>query len=189
MNDFNEAALSEPATPGGPVVVGGSLSQASPFAAGNFSTASRTTASAEDFAGVAGDPRHHAVVALPAVSREKAPTTSAFLSRGADFISLGTPMAPAFEVRVGDCLHLLRAMPSDSVQCAVTSPPYWNLPDYGVNDQLGHEATPDAYVAKMVELYREVRRVLRPDGTLWLNIGDSYASRTIPGEVPSGSGG
>lgn len=91
-----------------------------------------------------------------------------------------------FEVRVGDCLHLLRAMPSDSVQCAVTSPPYWNLRDYGVSGQLGREATLGEYVAKMVEVFREVRRVLRPDGTLWLNIGDRYASRTILGICRSG---
>ncbi len=77
-------------------------------------------------------------------------------------------------VHVGDCLESLRAMPDRSVNCCVTSPPYWGLRDYGVSGQLGLEPTPEAYVAKMVEVFREVRRVLRDDGTLWLNLGDSY---------------
>jgi DNA modification methylase len=67
-------------------------------------------------------------------------------------------------------------MPDESVQCVVTSPPYWGLRDYGVEGQLGLEATPEAYVERMVAVFREVRRVLRRDGTLWLNIGDSYAA-------------
>lgn len=79
-------------------------------------------------------------------------------------------------VHVGDCLESLRAMPERSVNCCVTSPPYWGLRDYGVSGQLGLEPTPEAYVAKMVEVFREVRRVLRDDGTLWLNLGDSYAA-------------
>lgn len=76
---------------------------------------------------------------------------------------------------VGDVLKSLRAMPDGIVQCCVTSPPYWGLRDYGVEGQLGLEPTPEQYVAKMVEVFREVRRVLREDGTLWLNLGDSYA--------------
>ena len=79
-------------------------------------------------------------------------------------------------VHVGDCLESLRAMPERSVNCCVTSPPYWGLRDYGVSGQLGLEPTPEAYVAKMVDVFREVRRVLRDDGTLWLNLGDSYAN-------------
>ena len=63
-----------------------------------------------------------------------------------------------------------------SVQCVVTSPPYWGLRDYGVTGQIGLEPTPEAYVATMVAVFREVRRVLRDDGTLWLNLGDSYSS-------------
>lgn len=78
-------------------------------------------------------------------------------------------------VLVGDVLERLRDLADCSVQCAVTSPPYWGLRDYGVEDQLGLEKTPDEYIAKMVEVFRDVRRVLRHDGTLWLNIGDSYA--------------
>lgn len=76
----------------------------------------------------------------------------------------------------GDVCEQLAKLPSESVQCCVTSPPYWGLRDYGVDGQLGLEKTPKEYVAKMVEVFREVRRVLREDGTLWLNIGDSYAS-------------
>lgn len=77
----------------------------------------------------------------------------------------------------GDCLTVLRERFADeSVQCCVTSPPYWGLRDYGVEGQLGLEKTPDEYVAKMVAVFREVRRVLKDDGTLWINLGDSYAS-------------
>lgn len=75
----------------------------------------------------------------------------------------------------GDCRDLLKTLPDDSVNCVVTSPPYFGLRDYGVEGQLGLEPTPDQFVAEMVSVFREVRRVLRPDGTLWLNLGDSYA--------------
>lgn len=85
----------------------------------------------------------------------------------------------SWEVRQGDCLDLLRAMPDRSVQCCVTSPPYWGLRDYGHNGQLGLESTTDEYVANMVEVFREVRRVLRDDGTLWLNLGDSYGTGSM----------
>ena len=145
---------------------------------------------------------------------------------------------PAFELLHGDCLQQLATLPAASVQCCVTSPPYWGLRDYGtatweggdhacdhaaakeksrydyslatspiqngdrtgtdaprwkrqcpachaikVDDQLGLEATPDEYVANMVAVFRAVRRVLRDDGTLWLNLGDSYAGG------PAASGG
>lgn len=75
----------------------------------------------------------------------------------------------------GDVRDVLRQLPEASVNCVVTSPPYWSLRDYGVDGQLGLEPTPELFVAHMVEVFREVRRVLRPDGALWLNIGDSYA--------------
>ncbi len=75
----------------------------------------------------------------------------------------------------GDALSSLKALESVSVQCVVTSPPYWGLRDYGVEGQLGLEKIPEEYVSKLVEIFREVRRVLRRDGTLWLNLGDSYA--------------
>lgn len=75
----------------------------------------------------------------------------------------------------GDVLDMLKTLESETVQCCVTSPPYWGLRDYGVEGQIGLEKTPELYVAKMVEVFREVKRVLRKDGTLWLNLGDSYA--------------
>jgi DNA modification methylase len=75
----------------------------------------------------------------------------------------------------GDARDVLATLPAKSVQCCVTSPPYFGLRDYGHDGQIGLEATPDAYVAEMVALFREVWKVLRDDGTLWLNLGDSYA--------------
>jgi DNA modification methylase len=83
-----------------------------------------------------------------------------------------------------DAAHLPLA--GASVQCVVTSPPYWGLRDYGIAGQLGLEPTPEAYVANMVAVFREVRRVLRDDGTLWLNLGDSYANDTKWGGSTSG---
>lgn len=80
-----------------------------------------------------------------------------------------------WEIKQGDVLAVLKQMPDESVQCVVTSPPYWELRDYGVDGQLGLEKTPQEYVAKMTEVFREVKRVLKDDGTLWLNLGDSYA--------------
>src|SRR6476646_8194611 len=76
----------------------------------------------------------------------------------------------------GDNREFMRTLPAESVHCVVTSPPYWGLRDYGTAGQLGLEATPEEYVAAMVDVFREVRRVLRADGTLWLNLGDSYRS-------------
>jgi DNA modification methylase len=74
----------------------------------------------------------------------------------------------------GDNCEVMRTMPSESIDCCVTSPPYFGLRDYGVDGQIGLEPTPDEFVAKLVAVFREVRRVLRDDGTLWLNLGDSY---------------
>lgn len=76
----------------------------------------------------------------------------------------------------GDCLAMLRCLPDKSVNCCVTSPPYFGLRDYNVDGQIGLEPTPDEFVQKLVSVFREVKRVLRDDGTLWLNLGDSYAS-------------
>lgn len=86
-------------------------------------------------------------------------------------------------ISVGDALSVLRTMPDASAHCCVTSPPYYGLRDYGVAGQIGLEATPAEYVARLVDVFREVRRVLRDDGTLWLNLGDSYAAArggTVP---------
>ena len=79
-------------------------------------------------------------------------------------------------IMIGDVRTALSSIPDGSVQTCITSPPYWGLRNYGNDGQLGLESTPDEYVANMVEVFREVRRVLADDGTLWLNLGDSYAS-------------
>lgn len=80
------------------------------------------------------------------------------------------------DIRVGDAREILRTLPSNSIHCCVTSPPYWNLRNYGDQErQLGQEESPLLYVRNMVALFEEVRRVLRPDGTLWLNLGDTWA--------------
>ena len=79
------------------------------------------------------------------------------------------------DVLVGDAVERLRELPDGIVQCCVTSPPYWSLRDYGVSGQIGLEATPEEWCAKLVETFREVRRVLRDDGVLFVNLGDSYA--------------
>lgn len=79
------------------------------------------------------------------------------------------------QILQGDCREVLKTLPECSVHCCVTSPPYFGLRDYGCAGQIGLESTPDAYVAELVAVFREVKRVLRDDGTLWLNLGDSYA--------------
>jgi len=76
----------------------------------------------------------------------------------------------------GDVIEQLQTLDAQSIHTCVTSPPYWGLRDYGVDGQIGLEETPELYVEKIVEVFREVKRVLRDDGTLWLNLGDSYAS-------------
>lgn len=81
-------------------------------------------------------------------------------------------------ILVGDTIAMMNTMPESSVHCCVTSPPYWGLRDYGVDGQIGLEDTPEAFIGKMVDVFRAVRRVLRDDGTLWLNLGDSYNAGT-----------
>ena len=78
-------------------------------------------------------------------------------------------------VLTGDCGKILPTLEDNSIQCCVTSPPYWGLRDYDHADQIGAEPSPDLYVKNLVAIFREVRRTLRPDGTLWLNVGDGYA--------------
>ena len=86
----------------------------------------------------------------------------------------------------GDCREVLRTLPDASVHCCVTSPPYFGLRDYGIAEQIGLEPTPAEYVEQMVAVFREVRRALRDDGTLWLNLGDSYANDSKWGGSSSG---
>jgi DNA modification methylase len=80
------------------------------------------------------------------------------------------------DILIGDTRDLLKDIADQSIHCCVTSPPYFGLRDYGHAGQIGLEQTPDAYVAELVAVFREVHRVLRDDGTLWLNLGDSYSS-------------
>ncbi len=76
----------------------------------------------------------------------------------------------------GDALHALRLLPSNSIQCVVTSPPYWGLRDYGIDGQIGLEGTLPQFINHLVAIFNEIKRVLRDDGTLWVNIGDGYTS-------------
>ena len=80
------------------------------------------------------------------------------------------------KILAGDCMKTLRSVEPKSVNTCITSPPFWGLRDYGCDGQLGLENTPQHYVDNLVEVFREVRRVLRDDGTVWLNLGDSYCS-------------
>lgn len=80
------------------------------------------------------------------------------------------------KIMIGDCTESLKSMGDGIIQTCITSPPYFGLRDYGVDGQIGLEKNPSDYVNKMVEVFSEVRRVLRDDGTLWLNIGDSYSA-------------
>ena len=85
-------------------------------------------------------------------------------------------MTERSQIVTGDALSILRRISDNYIDCCVTSPPYFGLRDYGVEGQIGLEESPQKYIDRLVEIFREVRRTLRPDGTLWLNIGDSYAS-------------
>lgn len=89
-------------------------------------------------------------------------------------MTIGPYAVPGYHV--GDCRALLAQLPDESIHCCVTSPPYWGLRDYGVDGQLGLEQTPEDYVAAMAAVFDEVRRVLRKDGTCWVNLGDTYNS-------------
>ena len=94
----------------------------------------------------------------------------------------------AWRVIQGDALDTMRTWPDGCVDCVVTSPPYWNLRDYGVAGQVGLESSPEEYVAKLVAVFAEVRRVMRDDATLWLNLGDSYAASQMGGGGGGGAG-
>lgn len=79
------------------------------------------------------------------------------------------------KILCGDAAEMLKTLPQECVNMCVTSPPYYGLRDYGESGQIGIEQTPDEYIARLVKVFDEVYRVLKKDGTLWLNIGDSYA--------------
>lgn len=75
-----------------------------------------------------------------------------------------------------NCLTGLSTLPDNSIDCCVTSPPYFGLRDYGNDEQIGLEETPDKFVQSLVGVFSEVKRVLKPEGTLWLNLGDTYSA-------------
>lgn len=95
-------------------------------------------------------------------------------------------------ILVGDVRERLREIPTDSIHCCVTSPPYWGLRDYETEGQIGLESSPEEFIAVMVAVFEEVRRVLRPDGTCWVNMGDSYVTSggapttTVKPRAPAG---
>jgi DNA modification methylase len=93
-------------------------------------------------------------------------------------------ISEAVNLHAGDALDVLRTLPGSSFQCCVTSPPYFSHRDYEMSGQIGQEATPDVYVSRLVEVFEEVRRTLRNDGTLWLVIGDSYNSNPSTTKLP-----
>lgn len=90
-------------------------------------------------------------------------------------------MQAIWSIIAGDCIAGMQSIPAGSVHCAITSPPYWNLRDYNHAGQIGLERSAAEYVARMVAVFAEVRRVLRDDGTLWLNIGDTYRDGQLTG--------
>lgn len=99
-------------------------------------------------------------------------------------------MEKPYQLIQGHCLDVLKTLPNGLVQTCVTSPPYFGLRDYGCDGQIGLESTPDAFVQSLVDVFAEVHRVLKDDGTLWLNLGDSYAAQrggtAMPAETLSG---
>ena len=90
---------------------------------------------------------------------------------------------PLDTILCGDCLAVLKTLPDESVHCCVTSPPYYGLRDYGMDAQIGREDSPEEYIAQLTAVFREVWRVLRPDGTLWVNIADSYCGTNSKGST------
>jgi DNA modification methylase len=87
------------------------------------------------------------------------------------------------KIITGDTLEVLKTWPDNFIDCCITSPPYWGLRDYGAVGQLGLEKTPEEYVGKMVDVFREVKRVLKKEGTCWLNLGDSYCGTGSKGDL------
>jgi len=89
------------------------------------------------------------------------------------------------KILVGNCAEVLKTLPRNYFNCCVTSPPYFSLRDYEMEDQVGMESTPKEYVDKLVEIFREVRETLRDNGTLWLNLGDTYAAQRSGTHMPA----
>jgi site-specific DNA-methyltransferase (adenine-specific) len=91
---------------------------------------------------------------------------------------------PVNQILCGDALEVLKELPDECIDCVVTSPPYWGLRDYGTNDQLGHEKTFEEYVDKLCDIFDEVKRVLKREGTCWVNIGDCYITKIRATTLP-----
>jgi len=121
-----------------------------------------------------------------AIAERHTPTQT----RGGDSCPAACYPANTVTIINGDCRTALKEVPSESVQCVVTSPPYWGLRDYGHAEQIGQEQTPQDFVKSIVEVFEEIRRVLKDDGTVWLNLGDSYAAQrggtAMPAETLAG---
>ena len=98
--------------------------------------------------------------------------------------ALSTIRPPSYDVRTGEALTVLRGLPARKFQCCVTSPPYFQLRDYGHADQLGQEETPDLYISRLADIFEEVRRTLRDDGTLWVVLADTYCSNPSTSTTP-----
>ena len=98
------------------------------------------------------------------------------------------------KIYCGDSLQVLQTLPENAVDCCVTSPPYYALRDYGADGQIGREATPEEYVSRITAVFHEVKRVLTPEGTCWLNIADTYcgtgskADHKTPNTPKAGTG-
>lgn len=93
------------------------------------------------------------------------------------------------KIHQGDCLEVLKTLPENSIDCVVTSPPYWALRDYGVAGQLGLEPTFQEYITKLCDIFDEVKRVLKPEGTCFVNMGDTYSMTSVRGgKKPFGNG-
>lgn len=87
------------------------------------------------------------------------------------------------KIYLGDCINVLKTFPDKSINCCVTSPPYYGLRDYGVEGQIGNENNIETYINKLVSVFNEVKRVLTDDGTVWLNLGDSWSKRNVKGTI------
>lgn len=121
---------------------------------------------------VVGKPSPIPAPVIPERSSAIIPITAVTTQRESAFRRQSLPVNQILNM---DSLAYLKSLPSNSVHCMITSPPYWGLRDYGVDGQIGLEETLQEFIARLVELFREARRVLRDDGTLWVNMGDSYA--------------
>lgn len=114
-----------------------------------------------------------AKIGKPNLNRTSKPSIGLITAEG---IPLGKPESSgSLQVLTGDSLVILPTLPAESIQCCVTSPPYWGLRDYDHPAQIGAEPSPELYVTNLVAIFREVRRIMRKDGTFWLNVGDGYA--------------